>query len=112
MRRAFLLIARCAVMWPSMAVAADVPAQTGAFVVYCKTNSEGCVDKVAGIYTAMLINATIAQKREWCPAKDADDMKVLTPKVTGWLTAHPEAHGTTTNDGIKMAVIQLYPCKR
>jgi hypothetical protein len=111
--RAFLSIAVCAVAWPSMALAAaDAPAQNGAFVDYCKTNSEGCIDKVARIYTAMLINATIAQKREWCPGKEANDAKVLTPKVIGWLTAHPETNGMTTNDGINKAVIQLYPCKR
>ena len=94
--------------------AADAPLQTGAFVAYCKTDSEGCAEKIAGIYAARLINSTIAagQTKEWCPAKEADDMKVLTPKVTGWLTAHPEANGKTTNDGIKMAVVQLYPCKR
>ena len=76
MLRAFLSIAVCAVAWPSMALAAaDAPAQNGAFVDYCKTNSEGCIDKVARIYTAMLINATIAQKREWCPGKEANDAK-------------------------------------
>ena len=117
MRRDFLLVALCAVMWPSVApAAAEAPGQSGAFVAYCKTNSEGCIDKVAGIYAATLINDTIAagqgKKREWCPAKEADDAKVLTLKVVGWLTAHPEANGTTTYDGIKMAVMRLYPCKR
>jgi hypothetical protein len=115
--RAFLLIALCAVAWPSMVLAvADAPAQTGAFVAYCKTNSEGFTDKIAGMYAAMLINSTIAagqaKDREWCPAKEGNDMKVLTPKVIGWLTTHPEDNSKTTNDGIKMAVIQLYPCKR
>ena len=117
MLRTFLSIALCAVMWPSVAPAAnDAPGQTGAFVAYCKTNSEGCIDKVAGIYAATLINDTIAagqgKKRDWCPAKEADDAKVLTPKVVTWLTAHPEANSTTTNDGIKMAIMRLYPCKR
>ena len=69
MLRAFLSIVVCAVVWPSLALAADAPGQTGAFVVYCKTNSEGCIDKVAGIYGATLINDTIAagqgKKREW-----------------------------------------------
>jgi Rap1a immunity proteins len=115
--RAFLVIALCAVLSPPMALAAaDAPGQAGAFVAYCKTNSDGCADKIAGIYATMLINSTIAagqaKDREWCPAKEANDMKVLTPKVMGWLIAHPEAGSKTTNDGIKMAVIQLYPCKR
>jgi hypothetical protein len=115
--RAFLLIALCAVLWPSMALAvADAPGQTGAFIAYCKTSSEGCAEKIAGIYAAMLINSTInagqTKDREWCPAKEADDMKVLTPKVIGWLTAHPEAAGKKTYDGVKMAIIQFYPCKR
>lgn len=117
MVRNFLSIALCVVVGQSMAqAAAEAPGQTGAFVAYCKTNSEGCIDKVAGIYAATLINDTIAagqgKKREWCPAKEADDAKVLTPKVVGWLTAHSEANGATTNDGIKMAIMRLYPCKR
>jgi hypothetical protein len=115
--RVFLLIAFCAVAWPSIAFAVtDAPGQTGAFVAYCKTDSEGITEKIAGTYAAMLINNTIAvgqaRNRKWCPAAEANDMKVLTPKVTEWLTAHPEANSKTTNEGIEMAVIQLYPCKR
>jgi hypothetical protein len=99
---------------PSIAFAVDkAPDQTGAFLAYCKTNSEGCADKIAGIYVTMLINVTIQPKdRKWCPAKEADDVKVLMPKVIGWLSAHSEASSKTTNDGIEMAIIQLYPCKR
>ena len=103
MLKAFLLTASCAIVWPSIALAvADAPGQTGAFVAYCKTNSEGCTDKIAGMYAAMLINNTIAvgqaKDREWCPAKEGNDMNVLAPKVIGWLTSHPEAGSKTTND--------------
>jgi hypothetical protein len=92
------------------ATADDAPLQTGAFVVYCKTNSEGCLNKIAEMSFAMLVTNPI--KKEWCPAKETDDVKILTPKVVGWLTAHPEINNKTTNDGIKTALIQLYPCKR
>lgn len=116
MLRAVLLIAVCAVVRTSIVPAlADAPGNTGAFVSYCRTNSEECSDKIAEIYATMLINSTIsagqAKAPKWCPAKEATDMKVLTPKVTGWLSTHPEANSKTTNDGIEMAIIQLYPCK-
>jgi Rap1a immunity proteins len=99
---------------PSIAFAVnDAPSQTGAFLAYCKTNSEGCADKIAGIYAAMLVNQTINPgNRKWCSAKEANDMKILVPKVMGWLSAHSEANSNATNDGIEMAIIQLYPCKR
>ncbi len=114
MLRSLYFIALCAVVLPSIAFAVDeVPSQTGAFLAYCKTNSEGCTDKIAGIYAAMLINQTIhPSDRKWCPAKEADEVKVLASKVMGWLSAHSEANNKTTNDGIEMAIIQLYPCKR
>jgi hypothetical protein len=89
----------------------DVPSQTGAFLDYCKTNSEGCLNEIADMSFAMLVTDTKA-KKEWCPTKETDDVKVLTPKVVGWLTAHPEVSNKTTDDGIKAALIQLYPCKR
>ena len=50
--------------------------------------------------------------KEWCPAKETDDVRILTPKVVGWLAAHPEINNKPTNDGIKTALVQLYPCKR
>jgi hypothetical protein len=114
MLRLFCFIALCVVVLPSTAIAVDnAPSQTGAFLAYCKTNSEGCADKISGIYAAMMINQTIhPSDRKWCQAKEANDIKVLAPKVTGWLSVHSETNSKTTNDGIEMAIIQLYPCKR
>jgi hypothetical protein len=113
MLRLLCLIASAAVVLPSTAFAADdAPSQTVAFVAYCKINNAGCNGKIAEIYATMLINKTInPADRSWCPAKQAVDIKVLAPKVMGWLSVHPEANSKTTNDGIQMAVVQLYPCK-
>ena len=106
-----LVIATCSlVILGTAGRADDAPSQTGAFLAYCKTNSEGCIDKVAGMSFAMQV--TNATKKEWCPAKETDDVKVLTRKVIAWLTAHPELNNKMTNDGIRTALIQLYPCKR
>jgi|SRR5690242_3214172 hypothetical protein len=91
--------------------AADqVPPQIGAFVLYCKTNSKGCADKISGISFAMLVTSPIDHK--WCPTKDADDVDVLAPKVLQWLAAHREVNNMKTDDGIQSALSQLYPCKR
>lgn len=109
----FILIALTSVSFGSFAVAADdVPSQTGAFLAYCKTNSEGCINKVAEVSFVMLMGNTGA-KKEWCPqAKDVDDVQVLTPKVVQWITAHSENNNMKTSDGIKDALIKLFPCKR
>ena len=107
-----LAIAACSFLILGTAASADeTPSQTGAFLAYCKTNSEGCLNKIAEISFAMLVTNT-GPKKEWCPAKETDDVKVLTPKVVGWLNAHPAVNSKTTDDGIKAALIQLYPCKR
>jgi hypothetical protein len=97
-------------MTVNAAAADDVPSQTGAFLVYCKTNSEGCLNKIAEVSFVMLVTNFGANK-VWCPAKETDDVKALTPKVVRWLTAHPEVKNKTTDDGIKTAFIQMYPCK-
>jgi hypothetical protein len=114
MLRSLCLIALAAVVLSSTAFAADdAPSQTGAFLSYCKTNDAGCTGKISDMYTAMLIIvSTNPAGRTWCPAKQAVDIKVLAPKVVGWLSAHPEANSKPTNDGIQMAVTALYPCKR
>ncbi len=114
MLRVIVLFVSCAVAWSSVATAADdAPLQTSAFIAYCKSNSSGCADKIAEMYAAMLILNTVQiRDRIWCPADEANDIKVLAPRVIGWLTAHPEAGSKTTNDGIQAAVTQLYPCKR
>jgi hypothetical protein len=36
----------------------------------------------------------------------------VTQAVVRWLAAHPETNNKTTNEGIELALIQLYPCKR
>jgi hypothetical protein len=109
--RALAIVTCSAAILGTAAKADDAPSQTGAFLAYCKTNSEGCLDKIADISFAMQVT-NIGAKKEWCPAKETDDVKVLTPKVVGWLTAHPEVDNKTTNDGIKTALTQMYPCKR
>ena len=107
-----LAVATCSlVILGTAASAGDAPSQTGAFVAYCKTNNEGCLDKIAEMSFAMLVTNT-GSKKAWCPTKETDDVKILTPKVVGWLTAHPEINKKKTNDGIKTALVQLYPCKR
>ena len=88
----------------------EVPSQIGAFLSYCKTDSKGCADKISDISFAMMVTSPIDHK--WCPTKDANDVDILAPKVVQWLTAHPEKNNMKTNDGIQLALIQLYPCKR
>jgi hypothetical protein len=99
-----------------MAIAADegpinpgVPPKTGAFLAYCKAGNKGCVDEVADISFAMLV--TNATKKEWCPGEETNDVNLLTHKVVEWLAAHSETVDKATDDGIKMALVQLYPCK-
>jgi len=107
----FLLIVLGAVVRPAMTRAADdVPPQTGAFLAYCKTNNKGCVDQVAEYSFAMLIT-NVGSNKKWCPAKETDDVNLLTPKVVQWLTAHPETHTMKTSEGIETALKRLYPCK-
>jgi len=88
----------------------EAPPQIGTFLSYCKSDSKGCADKISGISFAMLVTSPIDHK--WCPTKEADDVDVLAPKVVQWLTAHPETNDMKTNDGIQLALSQLYPCKR
>jgi Ssp1 endopeptidase immunity protein Rap1a len=88
----------------------DAPQQTGAFLSYCKANTKGCVDKIADINFAMRVTSPIDHK--WCPAKEADDVNVLAPKVVQWLTAHPETNSKKTSEGIGLALAHFYPCKR
>jgi hypothetical protein len=111
--RRLLLIGVWVTFWPAIALAAnDAPSQTGAFLAYCKTNSEGCLDKIAKVSFVMLVG-NLEAKKQWCPTKETDDVKILTPKVVQWLTGHPDTNSKTTDAGIKTALIQLYPypCK-
>jgi hypothetical protein len=117
MRRTMLVVAAIGSFapWPLMSVvsaraADDAPPQSGAFLAYCKTNREGCSDKIADINFAMMVTAPI--NRKWCPGADTTGVDSLTPKVVQWLTAHPETNSKTTNEAIELAVIRLYPCKR
>ena len=87
----------------------DAPQQVGALFADCKTNGQECTNKIAEINFAMLVTAL--SDRKWCPTKETDDVNILTPKVLQWLTAHPETNNKTTDDGIELALIQLYPCK-
>ena len=104
-------IALGATIWPLAALAAnDAPNQTDAFLAYCKINNEGCIDKVAEISFAMMV--TNPRDHKWCPTKEIDDVKILTPKAVQWLTAHPEANSKTTDKGIEYALAKMYPCKR
>jgi hypothetical protein len=112
MIKAFHWMAVCAVLWPSMALAANAAlGETVAFLAYCKTNNDGCVDKVAEVSFAMLLPNGAAGKA-WCPTDEVNNVKVLTPIVVGWLAAHPEVQNRKTEDGIKFALTQLYSCKR
>ena len=109
MRR--MLVGYLLVLFVLPARAADeVPPQSGAFLSYCKTNSKGCNDKISDIIFATMVTNPIDHK--WCPPKEVDDVNILGPKVVHWLTAHPEINNTKTNDGIQLALSQLYPCKR
>ena len=108
--RTLAIVTCSAVILGTAAKADDAPSQTGAFLAYCKTNSKGCVDKIANISFAMLVSNPIDHK--WCPAKETDDVDALTPKVVQWLAAHPETTSKKTNEGIELALTQLYPCKR
>jgi hypothetical protein len=93
---------------PALA-ADDTPQQIGAFLAYCKSNSKGCTDKIMEMFAVMLITAPI--DRKWCPGNISTDETVVTPLVLKWLTAHPEVNSKSTNDGIGLAFVQLYPCK-
>jgi len=111
-RTSFLMAVLFLTAWvltPNTIWAEDhVPAKTGAFLAYCKTNNQGCVDEVADISFAMQV--TNPAKKEWCPTKEVEDVKLLTGKVVEWLTAHPETADMATEDGIEMALVRLYPC--
>lgn len=100
----------CFVVLPIAAFAAGAtPTQTGAFLGYCKTNSQGCIDKVTEIKFAVMIMEPINHKA--CPPAETDDAKALTSRVVQWLTAHSETNGETTDNGIQIALSKLYPCK-
>jgi hypothetical protein len=110
MLRVFHLIALGAILFPSIACAADaVPGETGAFLAFCKTHNDGCIDAVAKVSFVMLVES--GRTRSWCPTDEVNDVKVLTPMVVQWLTTHPESHSKKTNDGIRFALKQLYACK-
>lgn len=105
-----LLIALSIAVSTSAAFAASgAPTQIGAFLSYCKTNGQGCIDKVAEIEFAALVTQPIDHKA--CLTKGSDDAKALTSKVVQWLTAHPETNSETTDTGIEIALSKLYPCK-
>src|SRR5438105_1029646 len=87
----------------------EIPNQVGAFITYCKTNNEGCTNKIAQLNFAMLVTAPI--NREFCPGNKTNVVSLVTPQVLQWLTAHPETNMKSTSEGIQLALIQLYPCK-
>ena len=104
------LIALSMAAWPIVAFAASAtPTQTGAFLGYCKTNSQGCIDKVTEIKFAVMITQPISHKA--CLTADSDNAKALTSKVVQWLTAHPETNGEATDNGIEIALSAPYRCK-
>jgi len=71
------LIALSMAAWPIVAFAASAtPTQTGAFLGYCKTNSQGCIDKVTEIKFAVMITQPISHKA--CLTADSDNAKALT----------------------------------
>ena len=110
MVRQLCVLALYTVALPMVAFAAPVekntPAQTGAFLAFCKSNDDGCISEVSDASFAMIV-----QDRSWCPTSETDDVKILTPKVVQWLSAHPETNDMPTDDGITAALKQLYPCK-
>lgn len=109
MRRLLIALALSLLVLPAWS-AGDAPREIGAFLAYCRTNGEECTNRIAEINFAMLI--TVPLNRKWCPSTETNDTAVLTSKVVQWLTAHPEANNKTTNDGIELALTQLYPCKQ
>ena len=72
------VLALYTVALPMVAFAAPVekntPAQTGAFLAFCKSNDDGCISEVSDVSFA------IVQDRSWCPTSETDDVKILTPK--------------------------------
>ena len=116
-RRVFVvsLFAVSAVACSLLVFAAEpVPQQTGAFLTYCKTNSEGCFNEVGDVSFAQLANvADNIRQRRWCPTDEPSDLKILVPKVVQWLNDHPEVHQMDTEKGIMTAIEKLYPypCK-
>jgi hypothetical protein len=104
-----IVLVLCAAAPLSMALAADVPpSQTGAFLDYCKTNSQACSDRIVEVSFALTVTSPI--DHQMCQPKGTDVPKTVVP-VLEWLTLHPEAAGKATSDGIQMALSQLYPCK-
>jgi hypothetical protein len=94
--------------------AEPVPQQTGAFLTYCKTNSEGCFNEIGDVSFGQLANVVEnIRQRRWCPADEPGDLKILVPKVVEWLNVHPEVHQMDTEKGIMTAIEKLYPypCK-
>ena len=79
------------------------------FLARCKSDLEGCTQKISDISLEMVANVA---DQGWCPTAETDDVKVVTPKTVDWLTAHPEFASKPTDEGIKTALRQLYPCKR
>jgi Rap1a immunity proteins len=79
------------------------------FLALCKADLEGCTQKISDISLEMVSNVA---DQSWCPTAETDDPKTVTPKTVDWLTAHPEVASKPTDEGIKTALRQLYPCKR
>ena len=79
------------------------------FLALCKSDLEGCTQKISDISLAMVANVA---DQSWCPTAETDDEKVVTPKAVQWLADHPELASKPIDDGIKTALRQLYPCKR
>jgi hypothetical protein len=106
-----LLLVLCAEVPLSIALAADVvPNQAGAFLAYCKTNSDGCADRILEVSFALQVSSPIDHKM--CLPKGINVPNAVPPKVVEWLAAHSEAADKATNSGIQLALLQLYPCKR
>jgi hypothetical protein len=94
--------------------AEPVPQQTGAFLTYCKTNSEGCFNEIGDVSFGQLANVVEnIRQRRWCPTDEPTDLKILVPKVVQWLIDHSEVHQMDTEKGIMTAIEKLYPypCK-
>ena len=79
------------------------------FLALCKSDLEGCTQKISDISLAMVANVA---DQSWCPTAETDDEKVVPPKAVQWLVDHPELPSKPIDDGIKTALRQLYPCKR
>ncbi len=78
MFRQLCVLALYAAALPMVAFAAPVekntPAQTGAFLAFCKSNDDGCISEVSDVSFAMMV-----QDRSWCPTSETDDVKGLRP---------------------------------